>query len=491
MGAVSAFASEYTVSSAAEIRALRLQAGDTVVWKNGVYPSNEGFDLLGEGSATQPIILRAETPGGVVFTGPAEVNIGGTYLILEGFHWKGGPGVSNHLEFRKGGSATELAINCIVRNCAFEGLQSQGDAKSRWVVFYGSSNTLENCSFLHKNSTGACVLVELSYLKGARAGHHIRNNYFYDIPDKAGRSDDGDCEAIRVGAAINDSDHAGVTVIGNYFVEANGEAEIISDKSNHNRYLQNTFRRCQGALVMRSGSDAWVEGNYFLGEGGEHTGGIRISGINHTIINNYLDSLQGTGNRAAIAIVGGNHVFGTPGGAGAYAYVENLNLHFNTIYNCRQSLLFKTSNHRPRPDHPLSGHVSNNLICRYEPGSYALIHAETAEHFSPGLFRWENNLMFAQDEASSGYSAEGIAFEDPQMQRVDGLARPDSRGVAANSASDAFRDLQTDVEGQRRDGRRDIGADEVSGATSPAPPQGPITDAQVGNGVGCSFIAAP
>jgi len=77
-------------------------------------------------------------------------------------------------------------------------------------------------------------------------------------------------------------------VANNYFVEADGENEIITNKSKGNTYINNTFRRCRGSLVLRHGSNATVDKNYFLGENVEGTGGIRITDSDHSITNNYI-----------------------------------------------------------------------------------------------------------------------------------------------------------------------------------------------------------
>ena len=53
------------VSSAAELKALgALSAGDIVVWRNGVY-EGQIVSVSGAGTAERPVVLRAETPGGV------------------------------------------------------------------------------------------------------------------------------------------------------------------------------------------------------------------------------------------------------------------------------------------------------------------------------------------------------------------------------------------------------------------------------------------
>ena len=100
------------------------------------------------GTASSPIVLKAETPGGVIFTGSSEMNIYGSYLIIDGFYWNGGTGTSDHVEFRKSGSQSQFGTNCTIRNCAFDDLQTPEPSKSRWIVLHGTNNVVENCSFV-------------------------------------------------------------------------------------------------------------------------------------------------------------------------------------------------------------------------------------------------------------------------------------------------------------------------------------------------------
>ena len=168
---------DYTVNSASQFNNLNLQPCDVVTWTNGTY-SNQDIIFNAIGESGSPIVLKAETPGGVVFTGSSEMNVWGEYLIIDGFYWNGGIGTNNHVEFRQSGSSTNFASNSIIKNCAFNNLITPVDEKSRWIVLYGINNTIENCSFLNKDSTGVFILVELSYQNGNVAGHTYSKELF-------------------------------------------------------------------------------------------------------------------------------------------------------------------------------------------------------------------------------------------------------------------------------------------------------------------------
>jgi len=72
---------QITVSSDSQFNNLNLSAGDVVTWADGTY-SNQEIIFIASGTASNPITLKAETPGGVKFTGETQINIAGDHLIL-------------------------------------------------------------------------------------------------------------------------------------------------------------------------------------------------------------------------------------------------------------------------------------------------------------------------------------------------------------------------------------------------------------------------
>ena len=354
-------------------------AGDVIILANGVYNTDERIDFIGNGTSANPIVFRAETPGGVKFTGGLQMNIGGDYVVVDGFHWQGGFGASNFIQFRNG---TDYANHSTIQNCAIDGLAIHPDdvaddiangsiTKHRWIVLYGTYNTVINCSFLNKASAGALVLAEYQYNSEddpcAIVGHTISNNYFYKYEKIDNTlSNSGDSETIRIGSSEDQNVSSNVTVNNNYFVEADGENEIITNKSKGNIFINNTFRRCRGSLVLRHGSDALVDGNYFLGEDVDGTGGIRISDSNHDITNNYIQDCITVNSQAkwnnGITFLGGgdnNAVLCTSTNTtNGYQKSENINLANNTIINTNAPLFYNADKGTTDP----TGTVSNNLI---------------------------------------------------------------------------------------------------------------------------------
>lgn len=363
---------------------ISLEAGDTVILADGVYATEERIKFSPTtGTSENPITFKAATPGGVLFSGGLRMSIGGDHVVVDGFHWKGGYGASNFIEFRDG---YDYANYSKIQNCAIDGLEispedkaddgSTSITKHRWIVLYGTYNTVVNCSFMNKESAGALVLVELSYNASPDGvtnnscnvvGHSITNNYFYKYSKiDASLSNSGDSETIRIGASSNQNVNANVTVENNYFVEADGENEIITNKSKNNKFINNTFRRCRGSLVLRHGSHATVEGNYFLGENTEGTGGIRISDSNHTITNNYIQDCVTASSRAkwnnGITFIGGGDASAvactSSSTTNGYQRSNNITISNNSIVNTNAPLFYNTS----KGSNDVTGLLSSNLI---------------------------------------------------------------------------------------------------------------------------------
>src|SRR5262245_16291976 len=90
-------ATEFLVSSAAQISTAMqtAKAGDVLVMTSGTW-TNQNITFAGNGNSSQPITLRAQTPGQVLLNGSSKLSINGDWLVVEGLRFEGGSLTSNN-----------------------------------------------------------------------------------------------------------------------------------------------------------------------------------------------------------------------------------------------------------------------------------------------------------------------------------------------------------------------------------------------------------
>lgn len=322
----------YTIASVEELEALGTpEAGSTIIWRDGTYDAQK-IHLTGTGSEKEPILLRAETPGGVRFTGKSTLSIDGSWLQVSGFQWVDPVPDGEHLiRFESGSQA------CRLEECAIDGSGSKADAVNgtKWVSLYGTKHVVTHCRFENKNNMGALCVVWLE--EGVTAGHEISYNRFsrpetiYDAEGEPANEQ----ETIRVGDSAHSMQEGGCVVKGNYFYQCNGEAqEIVSNKSCGNTYSGNVFYESKGTLTLRQGNNCTVSGNYFFGSGIEDTGGVRVIGENHVVEGNWFEQLNSVGYMAALCLVRGQENASLSG----YAQVKNALVKGNTFVDCNLAM---------------------------------------------------------------------------------------------------------------------------------------------------------
>ena len=253
--------------------------GDTVIIKNGGWKDIK-LTVNRGGASGKPLIIRAETPGGAVFSGASSLELNAPFVTVDGlFFWKGA--------LKKGSVIQFNSENDIVRNTAVVDYNPESfETKYHWVYFNGNNNLVEHCFFKGKNHLQPLVA------NAQKSSRHnaVKSSYFKDIPyAKAnGRS------VFTVFGYGHDretgDDGAFFVIEGNLFENAHGEGnEIICLKSGHNLVARNTILSTMGGIDIRSGDFNTIEENVILGGGVERSYGVRIDG-NHQIVKNNLIS---------------------------------------------------------------------------------------------------------------------------------------------------------------------------------------------------------
>ncbi len=418
--------------------------GDTVVMANGTW-TDVVIEFFNEGAEGDTITLRAETPGQVILTGSSRLEIGGSYLKVDGLWFDQGSLRSGHIvEFRR--SSSRLSSHSRLTNCTITDYNPPSYlTEYKWVSIYGSHNRVDHCHFAGKTHDGATVVVWLrDPPNDDPVWHRIDQNYFGhrpELPKNGG-------ESLRIGTSSRSMQDANVTVEHNLFEECDGEIEIISNKSGNNIFRHNTFRRSSGTLTLRHGNEASVYGNYFLGEGKSRSGGVRIIGERHRVYNNYFQDLEGTGYRAAVSIVNG--VPNSP--LNRYFQVKDAVVAFNTFVNVEETFVLGAGRSSEQSLSPDGLQIVNNLVVT--PNGPIIEYEDTPTNVS-----YMSNVFYGADLGIE--EVDGILVADPELQAEQDLWVLSNTSVAVGTAT-SVDFVSDDIDGQQRDGKPDIGADEVS-----------------------------
>jgi fibronectin type 3 domain-containing protein len=448
------FAADIIVNNASDISSAMAtaQPGDNLIMSNGTW-NNQQIVFEGDGTNGNPITLKAATPGQVVLTGTSNLAIGGSWLVVDGLKFSGGNAGSgasggNVISFRTSSSSSDWANNCRLTNTVMESVD--GNTGMKWVGLYGQNNTIDFCYF-NDWVAGTGNMITIWRPDSSPDYHKIEYNYFGNYPE--GSSSNG-YETIRLGTSQESLSDSFTTIANNYFYKCDGEIEIISVKSGSNIISFNTFNSSGGTLTLRHGNNNWIEGNYFFQNSVTNSGGIRVIGEDHTIINNYFQDVPGDGIRAAISLTNG-----VPNSAlNEYYQVQRALVAFNTFYNCAQPIeigaLSGSTNSEPVRDSTIANNVAHSV-------SAPMIAVED----QPINMTYEGNIFYG---ANVGVTDPGISTVDPMIDwdATLGLVRPSAGSPCIDGATGNYPDVTIDIQAQPRTGLKDIGSDETS--TDPA-----------------------
>ena len=264
------------------------QPGDTIKLANGEW---RDFEILftGEGTADRPITLTAEEKGKALITGQSNLRLAGRHLVVSGLVFKNGYSPTDAvIQFRrtKGDYAYHSRVTEVVID-HFNNPERYED--DMWVAMYGRHNRFDHNHLEGKSNRGVTLAVRMDEEASRENHHRIDHNYFGPRPILG--SNGG--ETIRIGTSHYSLSDSLTTVENNYFDRCNGEVEIISNKAGSNVFRGNLFFESRGTLTLRHGNNNLVENNVFLGNGKDHTGGIRVINKGQTVRNNYMHGLTG------------------------------------------------------------------------------------------------------------------------------------------------------------------------------------------------------
>ncbi len=479
------FARTVAVSSADELIAALADArpGDLVELADGSYVLDGPLSFTCQATAEQPLVVRAQNRGKAVIEGTAGIIVASSsYVMVDGLTFRH---TDDYYAFRFAASHHCRLTRSHI-NLDEVAVDKPGDHRMHWVDIGGANshhNRLDHNLIEGKSNSGCMVITggsreELNWLSSRY--DRIDHNHFRDFP----RGDGNGFETVRLGVSGYSHSSGFTTVEDNLFEHCDGEGEIVSVKTPDNIIRRNTFRNSWGELTLRNTHRCLVEGNFFFDtEQEKRTAGVRLFGSDHRIINNYFEGLKG----AAVIIRTGDVEQRTKARYeyeaendgkldmtkyGGYERPERAVVAHNTIVNCGMAM--DIGDARERYSLPARDCIiANNLIVSDRERVVRLV-------TEPENWTWRDNIVHRTLEgAEVGIEVAdgGMSFIDPLLQLAEGLWRPGVGSPAIDAGRLLEPPIEMDIEGQPRDGKPDIGADEVSEA--PAAYR-PLTAADVG-----------
>lgn len=328
--------------------------GDVVVLANGTYTNFGYYKMIRSGTAAQPIMIRAQTPGGVIFNGNVQFELQASHVVLDGFRFYGNARPSPDYAYppKSSGLLKIRGTDNRITECTIDAFNrvDAADNATKWIQLKGDRHRVDHCHFAGKVGQGQIVDIELD---GTPDHHRIDHNEFRDFTYGAGLNE---YETVRVGAgslAVNTN--AFTVVEDNFFENCDGELETISVKSSDNIVRRNTLLNCRGSITLRQGKRNRVEGNTILNLVGKtELGGVRVCGADHEIIDNYVQGTRTGGHHlGGIVLMSGEYHPATDEStmpASAHWPVKNITVQNNSLINCKQSFVYGGGNYGFPPE---------------------------------------------------------------------------------------------------------------------------------------------
>lgn len=253
--------------------------GTGITIANGTYTDQLVLD--NDGTSSAPIVIRAETPGQVHFTGVGKIIFRGSYMTLSGFRFE--EGVPAILSGSEGHEPIDLdqssSDNLRVTNCKVGNYTPWASRVQRLIWVYGTNHRVDHCEFHTKTDDGE--MFRLRADGGGGSGHRVDHIYFHTS------SSGSSLETITCG--IQDADMDSI-IEDCYFYDLNADLEQISIKARGITVRNSTFEFCNGGITGRANwGGSTITGNITIGDASRvrDAYGIRCFGPNNTVTNNH------------------------------------------------------------------------------------------------------------------------------------------------------------------------------------------------------------
>lgn len=471
-------------------------AGSTITLKNQIW-TNVQLTINKKGNFTNPITIKAETPGSVFFEGATNVKMGGSYIYIEGIVFRN-PSTTVAvgtplIEFK---AASTDCNNCKITNIKIDGFNqsaSQQASVFKWILLRGANNEISYSSFIGKHGVGS--IINDNRDTASPNYHKIHHNYFADrMPQGTSEvNDNNDQDAIRIGSSSTSLSNSFTEVYDNYFYNFRGEIEIISNKSGGNKYYNNTFEDYQGSLTLRHGNNCEVYNNFFLAKNNPFSGGVRVMGENHKIYNNYIEGVRSRYANGSLSHgVGGINIASgrNDGVLNGYLPVKNTTIVYNTFVNCDYGIRIGTKFNDTQSVAPENIIIGNNIMFlnAVMPNSNTNRAIQITSQLTGSSSKYENNI-----KQTGNWDSFGAVVASGNIDVTSGLLasgadfyRLPFGSPAINYGVGTYTFLTKDILGGNRDLAFDAGAEEYDATGI----NGPYKTSDVGFKIGFGALNA-
>lgn len=367
--------------------------GDQIVLANGIYTTKESIVIKNAGTSVNKITVKAESAGGTEISGTNGFLLipPASYIIIQGFKFTHNTGTN---------SISAGVTHCLITNNIFECLPVNAGTRP-YLTVSGDDNEISYNTFRYKKDEGQMLSIQGPGGEKMAKRTWIHHNYFHDFtpPGK------NNCSAIQIGLSSRSMDSAYCVVEYNLFVRTEGENEgAICHKACNNIIRFNTFGERSEELSLRHGNNSQVYGNFFI-----NTTGLRFSGDNHLIYNNYYNGCS-----KAIVCTNGDGEVSEGSKLTCHDRPDRVKVEYNTIIDCKSSYQMPGRNNGMGATGITFSH---NIIRGGSPVSI--------EGSYPGSV-WKENILFntsGGDMPATGFTTAEIKINQPFF-----LKTPEDRG---------------------------------------------------------------
>jgi poly(beta-D-mannuronate) lyase len=402
--------------------------GDHIVLAGGHYDSSGPIAVAAAGTKEHPIVITAETVGGVEIKGEAGFRLvrPAAYVAIRGFIFKHKAG---EMDLPAG------VHHCRITRNVFE-LAVAG--RARYLSVAGDDNEIDHNTFRHKSTEGQMLQVQGPRNSEMAQRTWIHHNYFHDFAN----SRRNNSSALHIGHSARSMTSAYSVVEHNLFVRTQGENEgAICNKASDNVYRFNTFGQESTELSLRHGKRCLVYGNYFLGGNG-----LRFFSHDHRIYSNYFENC-----RPAIAIGNGGATI-PPGPLTSHERPERVHVVYNTLVNNRQNVRMSARR---------NGLGATDLVF----ANNIIVGGNEAVSIDGPLTNptWQGNILWANEGGPGDIPADGFTSVDPKLAKdANGRHRLEPASPAIDKGAGSYSYAAQDIDRQPRGNAKDVGADEHS-----------------------------